>query len=739
MKQVVTDKFHEMKGSGARRLSHCLTGYIGHSEKSIQRVLSESQLNQKLNVRFSNKAPIIPITAKRPMERLQIDLVDMTKHPDWYKGQTYKYILTLLDVYSRYVWLRPLAKKSSNHVKRELELIFSTYGFPYIIQHDKGSEFSGDVKLFLQAHKIKTIVSSPFHPQSQGKVERSHRSLKSMVKYDMLHNKHLHWAKNLPEYQKNMNDSPKEVLGWLTPFTAYFGRVKNPHFGTNPSSKQIESKVIKATNHVNNRTVRASERKLCVPKYLIGDKILIKLSKKSSRVSGKRFIVEGEVLRQSNKTYRYKCRYKDDGHTVEQWVPITNIVADTLSAQRKREHLSKQKKIVAKSNNHVPNKNLKNIMKMTHKGQVQNLRNEFGLDILFDPIGDGNCLFEALAFQLEFLNYDITGLQLRGAAVRYLSAHEFLGHQTEISWHASLHLETPSQYLDRMSCLGVYGDQIVLQSIAEMYNLQILIISTINGGTNIITPSGNNTFLESEPYVVLGHFAETDGSHYVALIHHTEDIHNIVLNSQQIEMPTAHDAITSTNTTHVQDSNETVIGTTKLNDLNISKVTPNVETKESNTTHETNTCNTESKSFVKVTAKSIASGEKMLPYLPHEIWMKIINYTLTNCNLLQYQRLCLVSVLFYQITTSYAKPEQPQIYINPCNQKALKINEKDFISVVYTNAVLRKTGKSSGLSLRLKSFLTGINNWYNSVLYLVPVAYGWFKVVKVLWVSKAKK
>ena len=42
----------------------------------------------------------------------------------------------------------------------------------------KGSEVEGKVKPLCKALKIKLINSRPYHPQSQGKVERSHRQLR---------------------------------------------------------------------------------------------------------------------------------------------------------------------------------------------------------------------------------------------------------------------------------------------------------------------------------------------------------------------------------------------------------------------------------------------------------------------------------------------------------------------------------------------------------------------------------
>ena len=70
------------------------------------------------------------------------------------------------------------------------------------------AEFKGSVKRLTKEMKIKTILSRPHHPQSQGKVERSHRSLRAKMEFDLLKmsQKGVNWVKHLPTYQS------KEVL-----------------------------------------------------------------------------------------------------------------------------------------------------------------------------------------------------------------------------------------------------------------------------------------------------------------------------------------------------------------------------------------------------------------------------------------------------------------------------------------------------------------------------------------------
>ena len=68
---------------------------------------------------------------------------------------------------------------------KELEELYSEVGPPNVLQCDNGGEFKKAVEHFCRKLKVKIIRSSQYHPQSQGKVERSHRTLCKKIMYDL--------------------------------------------------------------------------------------------------------------------------------------------------------------------------------------------------------------------------------------------------------------------------------------------------------------------------------------------------------------------------------------------------------------------------------------------------------------------------------------------------------------------------------------------------------------------------
>jgi len=95
--------------------------------------------------------------------------------------------LTLLDDHSRFcIGLRACANERSHTVKDQLEGIFRQYGLPEAILCDNGYPWKGGnlqmgvsrMSVWLMRLGILLLHGRPYHPQTQGKDERFHRTLK---------------------------------------------------------------------------------------------------------------------------------------------------------------------------------------------------------------------------------------------------------------------------------------------------------------------------------------------------------------------------------------------------------------------------------------------------------------------------------------------------------------------------------------------------------------------------------
>lgn len=175
--RVIRKCMDDTRGSGARKLNKRMKEqYSGISERKIQNTLDRSTRYQLNKARFGNKPIPKPIKARQVQDRHQIDLLNMGKWKITQGRSIYRYIVTVVDVFSRYIWLRPLKSKHRVEIANHLDTIYSEHGPPKILQHDRGTEFQGAVRRLMESMQVRIIQSSPYHPQNQGKVERTQSS-----------------------------------------------------------------------------------------------------------------------------------------------------------------------------------------------------------------------------------------------------------------------------------------------------------------------------------------------------------------------------------------------------------------------------------------------------------------------------------------------------------------------------------------------------------------------------------
>jgi len=114
----------------------------------------------------------------------------------------YKYILTVIDIYTKYVWAIPLKNKTGETVTREFKNIMDdSERVPKFLWVDQGKEFFNikfqnllkdyDVEMYSTKSELKNTV-----------IERLNRTLKEWMEREMtalkLINQPIHWTKILP-------------------------------------------------------------------------------------------------------------------------------------------------------------------------------------------------------------------------------------------------------------------------------------------------------------------------------------------------------------------------------------------------------------------------------------------------------------------------------------------------------------------------------------------------------------
>jgi hypothetical protein len=121
------------------------------AEKDVKEWLS-SQLVYTLHKPTKRRFKRNPVIAEHINENFQADLVDMQEFAK--QNDNYRYILTVIDVFSKRAWAVPIKRKDANLVVKAMNKILKQVS-PLKLQTDKGKEF--DNKLFRKLMEIYNI------------------------------------------------------------------------------------------------------------------------------------------------------------------------------------------------------------------------------------------------------------------------------------------------------------------------------------------------------------------------------------------------------------------------------------------------------------------------------------------------------------------------------------------------------------------------------------------------------
>lgn len=111
-------------------------------------------------------------------EQWQADLADVSLLSERNKG--YHFILTVIDVFSRYAWARPLKSKHGEEVAAAFKDIFAEGRIPKRIQTDQGKEFENrHVRALFDDYGIELFSIKSAYKAAL--VERFNRTLKSRL------------------------------------------------------------------------------------------------------------------------------------------------------------------------------------------------------------------------------------------------------------------------------------------------------------------------------------------------------------------------------------------------------------------------------------------------------------------------------------------------------------------------------------------------------------------------------
>ena len=175
-------------------------------------------------------SPGVPIGCRSPRKR---GPYSTPKHNLKVIGWGWFYLSTVLDDFSRYVLAWKLCTTmSATDVSDTLQVALQASGLnqvkvlhrPRLLSDNGPSYVSSELSEWLENKGIKHIRGRAYHPMTQGKIERYHRSMKNRI---LLENYYLpgQLEQSIGEFVEYYNNRRyHESLDNLTPADVYFGR-----------------------------------------------------------------------------------------------------------------------------------------------------------------------------------------------------------------------------------------------------------------------------------------------------------------------------------------------------------------------------------------------------------------------------------------------------------------------------------------------------------------------------------
>lgn len=213
-----------------RQLAWHFVDQMGYfiSESSVYRILKSFDLVQSPIFHMVSAKDKYEKPTRRVHELWQTDFTQF-KVIDW----GWYYLSTVLDDYSRYILSWKLSPTmNADDVEETLMMALKKSGLeqarvrhrPRLLTDNGPAYLSKDLARFLKRKHLEHIRGAPYHPMTQGKIERFHRSMKNVI---LLQNYYSPSGleKALAEFvEYDNNERYHESLDNLTPADIYFGK-----------------------------------------------------------------------------------------------------------------------------------------------------------------------------------------------------------------------------------------------------------------------------------------------------------------------------------------------------------------------------------------------------------------------------------------------------------------------------------------------------------------------------------
>jgi transposase InsO family protein len=205
-------------GSGRDNLySKVSRRYLNITRQNIKDFLSKNLVHQlaKQPLPSHNKR----IYASDVNKIWYADLMDLNTYES--KNQHYRYILTVVDAFSKFVMLARLKSKEAREVVKAFDeqILPQTTGeywhnYCKTLVTDNGTEFKNEqMTQFCEENNIKQVFGLSYSPKSNALCEATNGVIRNILRHLFIKNGNTKWCDYLPTILKSVNDTAPESTG----------------------------------------------------------------------------------------------------------------------------------------------------------------------------------------------------------------------------------------------------------------------------------------------------------------------------------------------------------------------------------------------------------------------------------------------------------------------------------------------------------------------------------------------
>ena len=239
--RTLRDEYNKTFGAGIVNFYKTIRSkYLNIRREDVQ-IFIRRQVPQQLTGDFKHRTNK-PIVSIYPNQLWCLDCIDVSRFGT--RNKNFNFILNVIDVFSRKLWLEPLKQQTSLLTKNAFLRIINRAGIsPKYLISDNGTEFKGEFSNYCERHDIQQRLNRAYSPQANGIVERANLEVRKLMKQIFIDNENNVWINDIKTiedvhnntFTSSINNIPNKI--WVNNKNPVI-TVDNFHNATKQQSEQ---------------------------------------------------------------------------------------------------------------------------------------------------------------------------------------------------------------------------------------------------------------------------------------------------------------------------------------------------------------------------------------------------------------------------------------------------------------------------------------------------------------------